>query len=95
MISAEALACISLCLKSRVARRILAALSCKPIGITAICRRTGCPRRDALRYLSLLKRAGVVVEERCGRLRLFKLLNNDFSQAVLEAVKILEVGLDE
>jgi len=77
------------CVKSRAARRIIVALrdSRRPLGITALCRMAGCSRRDALRYLSALVRLGAVVEERVGRLRLFRLQDNSVSAFMLGVVK--------
>lgn len=90
MASAESLAYISICLRSKVARRIAKSLSAKPIGITALCRRAGCSRRDAIKYLTLMVKAGAVAEERYGRLRLYRLLSNAASTTLKEAVRILE-----
>jgi DNA-binding transcriptional ArsR family regulator len=77
------------CVKSKAAGRIIAALrdSGQPLSITALCRKAGCSRRDALRYLSALIRLGAVEEKRIGRLRLFKLLNNPVSSFMLGVVE--------
>jgi predicted transcriptional regulator len=77
------------CVRSRAAGKILAALrdSRQPLGITALCRRAGCSRRDALRYLSALIRLGAVEEKRAGRLRLFRLLGNPVSSFMLGVVE--------
>lgn len=93
-LSAPDLARLASCLKSRVARRILIALSSTKgsIGITALCRRVGCSRRDAIRYLALLRDLGVVCEERAARLRLIRLSRNPISNLVVEAAWLMEVG---
>ena len=77
------------CVKSKAAGKIIVALrdSEQPLGITALCRKVGCSRRDALRYLSALIRLGAVEEKRAGRLRLFKLLNNPASSFMLGVVE--------
>jgi DNA-binding transcriptional ArsR family regulator len=79
----------AICVKSKVARKIIVILrdSKRPLGITALCRMAGCSRRDALRYLSALVRLGAVEEERVGRLRLFRLLNNSVSALMLGVVE--------
>ncbi|MEM1508147.1 MAG: HTH domain-containing protein [Candidatus Bathyarchaeia archaeon] len=96
-LSAPDLARAASCLKSRVARRILIALSSArgPIGITALCRKVGCSRRDAIRYLALLRDLGVVCEERAARLRLIRLRDTPISNLVVEAARLMEVEGDE
>jgi len=88
-ITVEDAADLAACVKSKVARRIIAVLrdSKGPLGITALCRKAGCGRRDALRYLSALARLGAVGEERVGRLRLFRLLDNSVSALMLGVVE--------
>ena len=88
-ITVEDAADFAACVKSKVARKIIAVLrdSKRPLGITALCRMAGCSRRDALRYLSALARLGAVGEERVGRLRLFRLLDNSVSALMLGVVE--------
>ena len=88
-IMVEDAADLAACVKSRVARRIIVVLrdSKGPLGITALCRKAGCSRRDALRYLSALVRLGAVEEERVGRLHLFRLSDNSASAFMLGVVE--------
>ena len=80
---------LAACVRSRAVRKIIAALkeSRRPLGITALCRKTSCSRRDALRYLSALVRLGAVGERRPGTLRLFKLLDNSVSAFMLRVME--------
>jgi len=55
----------------------------------------GRSRRDAIRYLALLKGLGVVCKERAARLRLIRLIRNPISNLVVEAAWLMEVGENE
>lgn len=92
-LSAVDLARIAVCLSSRVARRMLITLQAAgaPVGITALCRRVGCSRGDALRYLALMAGLSVVAEERRMGLRLICLQNSPIAALMVEAARLMEV----